>query len=99
VLHDGDLALYLERGGRSMLTFTPFDDDAVASLAIEALGNLLADDRLRRLQVERIDGLPIESSPHRPRLEALGFRRGYRGLVLGPGSGTPGPGAGLRAGA
>jgi ATP-dependent Lhr-like helicase len=99
VLHDGELALYLERGGRSLLTFAPFDDDDVASAGIEALRTLLADDRLRRLQIERIDGLPIESSPHRQRLEALGFRRGYRGLVLGPAGARFGSGAGLRAGA
>ena len=30
VLHDGELVLYLERGGRSLQTFAPFDDDAVA---------------------------------------------------------------------
>jgi ATP-dependent Lhr-like helicase len=99
VLHDGELALYLERGGRSLLTFAPFDDDDVASAAIEALRYLLADDQRRRLQVERVDGLPIDASPHLPRLEALGLRRGYRGLVLGPAGGKPQPGPGLRAGA
>ena len=39
VLLDGELALYLERGGRSLLTFAPFDDDAVAALALAALGS------------------------------------------------------------
>jgi ATP-dependent Lhr-like helicase len=97
VLHDGELVVYIERGGRSLLTFAAFDDDEVASAAIEALGGLLGDDRLRRLEIERIDGLPIASSPHGPRLEALGFRRGYRGLVLG--SGERSSGARLRAGA
>jgi ATP-dependent Lhr-like helicase len=97
VLCDGELALYLERGGRSLLTFAPFDEDELASAAIEALVSLLRDDRLRRLQIERIDGLPSDSSPHRARLEALGFRRGYRGLVLMAGGRSSG--SRLRAGA
>ena len=84
VLHDGELVLYLERGGRSLLTFAPFDDAAVAGVAVEALRTLVSDRRVRRLQIERIDGQAAETSPHRGRLDGLGFRRSYRGLVLAP---------------
>jgi len=80
---DGDLVLYLERGGRSLLTFAPFDDDEAAELALVALAGLTRDGRARRLQVERIDDVAVATSPHRTRLEAHGFRPGYRGLVLG----------------
>jgi ATP-dependent Lhr-like helicase len=80
---DGDLVLYLERGGRSLLTFAPFDDGETAEQALAALGGLTRDGRTRRIQVERIDGVAVASSPHRARLEAHGFRPGYRGLVLG----------------
>ena len=82
ILHDGDLALVLERGGRSLLTYPPFDDDAVADLCIEALRSLQVDGRVRRMQIERLDGLAMATSPQRERLVALGFRPSYRGLVL-----------------
>ena len=34
------------------------------------------------MQIERLDGLAMGTSPQRERLVALGFRRSYRGLVL-----------------
>jgi ATP-dependent helicase Lhr and Lhr-like helicase len=83
VLHDGELVLYLERGGRSLLTFAPFDDDAVAAAAVAALRALLTDGRLRRLQLERLDGAAISASAQQERLTELGFRQGYRGYVIG----------------
>jgi ATP-dependent Lhr-like helicase len=83
VLHDGELVLYLERGARSLLTFAPFEDDGVAAAATDALRTLLADGRLRRLQIERIDGEDVSASWQRQRLAELGFRPGYRGYVLG----------------
>jgi ATP-dependent Lhr-like helicase len=82
-LVDGELVLYLERGGRSLLTWAPFDDPAMAEPALDALAGLVRDGRLRRVQLERVDGVAVASSPHAARLESLGFRRGYRGLVLG----------------
>ena len=83
VLHDGELALYLERGGKSLLTYAPFDDRAVAAQAVEALRALVDDGRLRRLQLERVDGAPIAESAAKGRLQDLGFRQAYRGYVLG----------------
>ena len=82
VLHDGELVLYVERGGRSMLTFAAFDRDDVAEQAIGELRSLVEDGRARRLQVERIDGLPAIESRHAERLRRLGFTAGYRGFVL-----------------
>ena len=75
--------LYLERGARSLLTFAPFDDAAIAAAAVAALRGVL-DGRVKRLQVEKVDGQPIAESPHRDRLAGLGFRPAYRGFVLGP---------------
>ncbi len=80
VLHDGELVLYLERGGRSLLTFAPFDDEGVAAAAVEALRGLLADSRFKRLQLARVDGTAVGESAHRARLAALGFREAYKGL-------------------
>jgi ATP-dependent Lhr-like helicase len=84
VLHDGDLVLYLERGGKSLQTFRPFDDERIGSLAVEAMRALLGDGRLKRLQLQKVDGVSIAESPARERLAALGFRQAYRGYVLGP---------------
>jgi ATP-dependent Lhr-like helicase len=89
VLHDGLPVLYLERGGRMLLTFGPFADEEVAREAIGALGTLVRDGRMRRIQVERVDGLPVSGSPHRGRLCELGFRPTHRGLLL---SAAPVPG-------
>ena len=86
VLHDGELVLYLERGGKSLQTFAPFDDERVAATAVGALRGLLEDGRLKRLQLERVDGEPIAESAQRTRLTDLGFRQAYRGYALGPAS-------------
>jgi ATP-dependent Lhr-like helicase len=82
VLTEGQLALFVERGGRGLLTFQPFEDDEIAAAVVETLRALGSDGRLERLQVERVDGAPIGVSPQRERLERLGFRASYRGLVL-----------------
>ena len=82
MLDDGRPVLYLERGGRSLVTFRAFDDEETAARAIAALGTIVTDGRVRTLQVERVDGAPVVSSPLRTRLDALGFRPAYRGLVL-----------------
>jgi ATP-dependent Lhr-like helicase len=87
VLHDGELALYLERGGRSLQTFEPFALPEVADAAVDALRRLVVDGRLRRLQLERIDGVAIDESSLRTRLAELGFRQAYKGYVLGPAAG------------
>jgi ATP-dependent Lhr-like helicase len=82
VLADGHLALFVERGGRGVLTFQPFEDDEVAAAVVETLRGLAPAGRLERLQIERVDGEPIGASLQRERLERLGFRPSYRGLVL-----------------
>ncbi len=82
VLHEGELVLYLERGGHGLLTYPPFDDEAIAAAALEALGRLILDGRLRQIQLERIDGVAVAASPLRARLDRVGFRPSYRGLVL-----------------
>ena len=82
VLHDGEPALYLDRGGRSLQTLPAFADPATAVAALRALGELLADGRLRAVQVERVDGVPVGESGHRQRLADAGFRASYKGYVL-----------------
>ena len=82
VLVDGVAAVFLERGGRSLAVLPAADDPAVATIALRALGALVADGRMRELLVARIDGQPVAESPWRPALLEAGFVPGYRGLAL-----------------
>ena len=75
VLDDGNLAGFVERGGRTVLTFTDEPDTAVDAL-IE-----LAKRRRSRLTVETIDGRPAATGPLAVRLGKAGFTPGYRGLT------------------
>ncbi len=54
LLHEGKLVLFLERGGRSLLTFKAFRDAVVARAAIEALKKLPGRHR-RSLRLQWID--------------------------------------------
>jgi ATP-dependent helicase Lhr and Lhr-like helicase len=82
VVCDGEPVVYLERGGRSLQTLPAFGAPNMAAAALAALGRLVADGRLRSLQVERIDGVAVADSAHRAMLEEAGFRPGYRGYTL-----------------
>src|SRR5581483_5058816 len=60
VLVDGALCLYVERGGKSLLSFT--DDSASIQPAADALALAVRDGLLGRLAVERADGEAVLSS-------------------------------------
>ena len=80
VLVDGAAVLYVERGGRSLLSFT--DEPDRLQPAADALALAVRDGALGRLQVERADGVPITQSALGSALEAAGFRPTPRGLRL-----------------
>jgi ATP-dependent Lhr-like helicase len=85
VLVDGHLAWFLERGGRSLLTFT--DDPAAHHAAAAALAELVAARRVASILVERIDGVPALQPEHgrsgvAEGLQEAGFARTPRGLRL-----------------
>ena len=80
VLVDGACAFYVERGGRTLLSFT--DDEAVLQPAADALALAVRDGALGRLSVERADGAPVVTSALGQALEAAGFRPSPRGLRL-----------------
>ena len=84
VLVDGSLALYVERGGRTLLSWT--DDPELLGPSAAALAAAVRDGALGRLSVERADGLTVGSgihgSPLARALEAAGFRPTPRGLRL-----------------
>jgi ATP-dependent Lhr-like helicase len=77
---DGRCVLYVERGGRTLLSFT--DDPAVLQSAADALALAVRDGALGKLQVERADGAPVSASALGEALEAAGFRPTPRGLRL-----------------
>ncbi|OJV79676.1 MAG: DEAD/DEAH box helicase [Cellulomonas sp. 73-92] len=57
VLVDGAPALYVERGGRTTLTFTP--DRAALDAAADALGEAVRAGRTGRLTIDKVDGVPV----------------------------------------
>jgi ATP-dependent Lhr-like helicase len=78
ILVDGSLALYVERGGRTLLTFT--HDPLRIQPAADALALAVREGALGRLTVERADGEHILGSPLSAALEAAGFVATPRGL-------------------
>ncbi len=85
-------ALYLERGGRSLLTLIephaagvtgPFaEQGGPLRAALEALAEAVRSGRLGRISLERIDGEPAMGSPLAELLVELGFHSGPRRLTL-----------------
>ena len=80
VLVDGALVLYVERGGRTLLSFT--EDDAAVAPAADALALAVREGALGRLTVEKADGEPALTSTLGLALENAGFRPTSRGLRL-----------------
>jgi ATP-dependent Lhr-like helicase len=81
VLADGSLVLYVERGGRTLLSWT--DDPELLTPSAAALAAAVRNGALGRLTVERADGVRAgEDSPLTQALEAAGFRPTPRGLRL-----------------
>jgi ATP-dependent Lhr-like helicase len=85
VLVDGDLAMYVERGGRTLLTFS--DDPEVLVPATQVLASAVRQGALGRLTVERADGEHILSQGERSgvlrrALEDAGFIATPRGLRI-----------------
>jgi ATP-dependent Lhr-like helicase len=80
ILADGQLILYVERGGKTLLSWT--SDPALLDPAAAALAGAVRDGALGRLTVERADGTGVYDSPLARALEAAGFRPTPRGLRL-----------------
>jgi ATP-dependent Lhr-like helicase len=84
VLVDGELVWFVERGGRTLLTFR--DNPHVNRAAGAALAELVTSGRVSSILVERINGLavlgPDVSAPAVSALSDAGFARTPRGLRL-----------------
>ncbi|MGV1010202.1 MAG: ATP-dependent helicase [Dermatophilaceae bacterium] len=84
VLVDGALVLYVERGGRTLLTWS--QEPPVVQAAADALALAVREGALGRLTVERSDGERVlgSDSPLRQALAQAGFHPTPRGLRLRP---------------
>ena len=74
------LVLYVERGGRTLLTWA--DDPHLLQPAVDALSLAVREGQLGRLTVERADGAGVLDSPLGRALEEAGFHATPRGLRL-----------------
>jgi ATP-dependent Lhr-like helicase len=81
-LVDGELVWFLERGGRSLLTFTT--DTEAQCAAAGALADMVRRGRLPGIVVEKIDGTPVllAAGAAAEALTAAGFSRTPRGLRM-----------------
>ncbi len=80
VMVDGHLAVYVERGGRTVLSFT--EDPAVLQPAVDALALAVRDGHLGKLSVETADGEQVRHTAFGDALAKAGFHATPRGLRL-----------------
>ena len=87
VLVDGELVWFLERGGRSLLSFS--SDSEAHAAAAAALAELVSSRRLQSMLVERVNGVPVlepgaeaDRGSVQDALVGAGFARTPRGLRL-----------------
>ena len=78
VLADGVPLVVLERGGRSLATFEGAES---TDAWIDAVIGLVKDGRLRKLEIAKVDGVPVRETPWAARLEAAGFTSAYKGML------------------
>lgn len=78
VLVAGELVLYVERGGRTLLLFTE-DESALAPLA-SSLGWALRTARVEKMSLEKVNGVPLTGTPLAAALLEAGFYSSPSGL-------------------
>ncbi|GAA3003453.1 DEAD/DEAH box helicase [Streptomyces fulvorobeus] len=82
VLVNGELTLYMERGGKTLLAWPADPDDPALGAAAEALASAARAGALGTVTVERTNGASSLTSPLGRTLEAAGFLATPRGLRL-----------------
>ena len=84
VLIAGQPVLYLERGGKAIQTLVPSHDPQLGP-ALRGLVDYVRSGKaaVRRLPLEKVDGVPALTSPLGPLLVEVGFQEGPRRLTLG----------------
>ncbi len=84
VLVDGELTLYMERGGKTLLSWATDPDAPSLHAAAAALAYAARAGALGTVTVERANGVPALTSPLSRPLEQAGFLATPRGLRLRP---------------
>jgi ATP-dependent Lhr-like helicase len=74
VLDSGRLVLYLEKGGRSLLTVEPVTAEHLRTLITLATA-------VGKVELQRVDGVGVADSALAPLLREVGFSSTHRGLV------------------
>jgi ATP-dependent helicase Lhr and Lhr-like helicase len=82
VLIGAEQALYVESGGRGIVSYVADDEPERLRSALEALAAAVRTGRIRKLDLERVDGEAVVGSRLEPLLIELGFRAGPRKLTL-----------------
>ena len=80
VMVDGQLIVYVERGGRTVLSFT--EDPDLLQPAVDALALAIRDGQLGKLSVETADGEQVRHTAFGDALAKAGFHATPRGLRL-----------------
>jgi len=80
VLVDGRLIVYVERGGRTVLSFT--EEPESLQPAVDALALAIRDGHLGKLSVETADGEQVRHTAFGDALAKAGFHATPRGLRL-----------------
>ncbi len=80
VLHDGHLVLYLERGGKSALTFRA-GDEALTAASVALVSSVRAG-HIARLSIERIDRQLAQSTAAGQALLVAGFEPTHKAIRL-----------------
>jgi ATP-dependent Lhr-like helicase len=86
VLVDAEPVLYLERGGRGILTLAQArsapGEPSLVGMGLRALAEAVRGGRVGAVALERVDGVAAIGSALEPMLVELGFRQGPRRLTL-----------------
>ena len=80
LLRDGEPVVFLERGGRGLLRLQPLEG-AELQEAMQALADAVSAGQLKKLAVEKVDGVAVIGSGHEQALIGAGFSRGPRKLT------------------
>jgi ATP-dependent Lhr-like helicase len=78
LLHQGQPAAFLERGGKTLTTF----GEAAPDVWADSLASLVKDGRVRRIELRTVDGVPVWEHAALESLRAAGFAEDYRGVTL-----------------
>ena len=82
VLVDGAPVLFVDKGGKSLLTFPAASEERSLLPALEALGALRTPERKRLVRIERVDGDGVRRSELKEPMLKAGFVEDHRGMRL-----------------